>query len=259
MSPLLILSLMALGSICRAREPVQPPSPARELRNLDLIDAPTPEFEHYYILIFGAQSTPKVPRYTHTWLTAVKTYEKPGEAPTIRDVQTISWGPSAGVVRLLRFKVEPGHNSDLASTMAWARRSHAPVSLWGPYETWQGLYRRIEIQSEYLRSGAIGYQCTDGFGEAARLGNGSNCFHAVSDMDPEFDRRQYPLFFYGNPASANIVRQIMRRPVLIHPNITHDWLIDALGLCPSELNRRRYHGRVVEFSPEAVRARSAQH
>lgn len=251
-----ILALLALSFASQAGA-VRPPSPARELDNLELLLEPVPEYARYYILIFGSQSTPKRPRQTHTWATMVKTEERPGEPPLVCEVYTISWTPASGIVRPMRFRVETGKNLDLWTSVAGAKEYDKHIALWGPYETWQGLYRRFVTQSEFLSSGGLGYQCIDGFGESARMGNGCNCFHAISDMDPEFDRRQYPLFFYGNAASANIVRQIMTRPILIHPCVTHDWLIEALGLCPSQFTQKRYRGPVVEFSPEAIRTRSS--
>ena len=71
-------------------------------------------------------------------------------------------------------------------------------------------------------------------------------------MDFEFDRRQYPLLFYGNPASKNIVRQIFERPILIQPQQTHDWLIPALGLDRYPIVRRSFDGPAREFSLEAA-------
>jgi hypothetical protein len=108
------------------------------------------------------------------------------------------------------------------------------------------------VQKAWLDAGMIGYQCTDEFGEAARKANGSNCFHALSDMDPQFDRRQYPLLFYGDAAAKNIVRQLFERPILLHPYRTQDALIAALGLDRCPIVRRRYCGPAREFSPEAL-------
>jgi hypothetical protein len=71
-------------------------------------------------------------------------------------------------------------------------------------------------------------------------------------MDPQFDRRQYPLLFYGDAASKNIVRQLFARPILIHAPQTHDWLISALGLDCYPIVRQQYHGEAKEFSPEAI-------
>jgi hypothetical protein len=217
-----------------------------------MLAAPVPEYEHYYILLFGSQTTPRIPRFTHTWATVVKTSEPPGCAPQVKEVHTISWLPATLKVRPFKFWVEKGVNLDLDTTLDTVLKNHEHVSLWGPYESWHGLYDRFMTQKAFLESGAIGYQCTDEFGEAAHTGNGCDCFHALSDVDPEFDRSRYPLLFYGFPATENIVRQISERPILIHPQQTHDWLIPVLGLDHYPIAHRRYNGQTKEFSPEAV-------
>jgi hypothetical protein len=128
------------------------------------------------------------------------------------------------------------------------------VSMWGPYETWHGLYRRFLVQKQFMESGEVGYQCIDTIGEAPRDGAGCDCIHAMSDMDPIFDRRRYPLTYFGEAASRNIVRQVRERPILIHPEQTHDWLISALGLDCYPIVRRHETGPAEEFSPENVQA-----
>ena len=251
----LLLVLYASGCASQA---VRPPTPARDLSVEELLAAPKPEYEHFYILVFGSQTTPRIPRYTHTWATVVKTTELPGCPPQVTDVHTISWLPATLEVRPLRFWVEKGTNLDLDTTLREVLQNGEHVSLWGPFETWHGLYDRFLTQKAFLESGVIGYQCTDSFGEAARTGMGCDCFHAISDVDPEFDRREYPLLFYGNRASQNIVRQISERPILIHPGQTHDWLIPALGLDQYPIVQRRYDGPTKEFSPEALREEVAR-
>ncbi len=245
----MLLILMAGGC---GRQAVRPPSPALDLEITALLAAPKPEHEHYYVIVFGSQTTPRIPRLTHTWATVVKTYEPPGASPTITGVDTISWLPATLEVRPFQFRAEPAVNLDMRASIEEMLKNGETVSFWGPYETWSGLHTRFLTQKAFLESGAIGYQCTDGLGESPRLGNGSNCFHAISDADPQFDRRQYPLLFYGNPASKNIVRQLFERPVLIHPNQTHDWLIPALGLDRYPINQRHYKGEFVEFTPEGI-------
>jgi len=183
----------------------------------------------------------------------VKTSELPGVPPKIIDVQTISWMPATLKIRPYRPWVQEGKNLDLDTTIDEVLRHRERISLWGPYETWHGLHQRSAMQKAFLDAGMIGYQCTDQFGEAARTGKGSNCFHAISDMDPLFDRRQYPVLFYGDAAARNIVGQLFRRPILIHGYQTHDWLLPALGLDCHQIVRRQYHGPAKEFSPEAVR------
>jgi hypothetical protein len=103
-----------------------------------------------------------------------------------------------------------------------------------------------------MESGQVGYQCIDNIGEAARTGRGCDCIHSISDMDPMFDRQGYSLIYYGVPATRNIVKQIMIRPVIIDAPKTHDWLICALGLDRYPIRREFYSGEVVSFTPEAM-------
>jgi hypothetical protein len=245
----LVLALCSSGCGSQA---VRPPTPARDLSLETILAAPRPDYEHYYLLVFASQTTPRIPRYTHSWATLVTTTEPPGGPAQVTEVATISWLPATLDVRPFRFRVEKGANLDLCRTLEAMLDSGERISLWGPYETWKGFYLRFMTQKAFLESDVIGYQCTDGFGEAARTGNGCNCFHSLSDMDFQFDRRQYPLLFYGNPASKNIVRQIFERPILIHPQQTHDWLIPTLGLDRYLIVRRSYDGPAKEFSLAAV-------
>jgi hypothetical protein len=247
---LFVLVLIPTAAMC---EGVQPPSPARDLDIETLLSAPKREHEHYYVLIFGSQLPIRIPRFTHTWATVVKAMEVPGSPPQIIETATISWMPATLDIHPYRMRVETGVNLDLCTTISEMRRHKERISLWGPYETWQGFYLRFTTQKNFLDSGALAYQCTDELGEAARKGNGSNCFHALSDMDPQFDRTQYPLLSYGDAAGKNIVKQLFARPILIHPQETHDWLIPALGLDCDRIVRRHYCGPTKEFSPEAIR------
>jgi hypothetical protein len=47
-----------------------PDTPARHVRFQDLNQLEGPGDRHY-LLVFGSQTTPKLPRYTHTWVTFV--------------------------------------------------------------------------------------------------------------------------------------------------------------------------------------------
>src|SRR5262249_46782124 len=124
------------------------------------------------------------------------------------------------------------------------------VSLWGPYEVGPGLAYRFGVQKAFMESGDVGYQCIDSLGEAARTGAGCNCIHSITDMDPQFDRNQYPLRYFGDSASRNIVRQLHDRPIIICPDADHSWLLTLLGLDKYPIERRSYHGRTVPYTPE---------
>jgi hypothetical protein len=231
---------------------MRPPSPSTSLKAGDLLAAPKPAGERYYLIVFGSQSTPKLARRTHTWATMVRAGTMPGRAEPVLEISTISWMPASLVIRPASVSVEPGTNLDLGFTVEEMRRHDERISMWGPFEVWHGAYRRFVTQKAFLESGRVGYQCIDSVGEAARSGNGSNCIHAITDMDPEFGRLDYPLTKFGDAASEHIVKQILERPIVIDPPRTHDWLILALGLDKHPIVRRGYSGVVVPFSPEAI-------
>jgi hypothetical protein len=95
------------------------------------------------------------------------------------------------------------------------------------------------VQKDFLESGRIGYQCIGAAGEAARTGDGCDCIHAMTDMDPQFSRNHYPLIRYGNSATQFVVREIRKRDILIDPNQTHGWLNACLGLDSYPITHRQ--------------------
>jgi hypothetical protein len=110
-----------------------------------------------------------------------------------------------------------------------------------------------------MESGQVGYQAIDSIGQAARTGAGCDCIHAVTDMDPLFDRNQYPLSYFGDSASRNIVRQIHTRPIIICPEVDHGWLLPLLGLDKYPIERRCYCGRTVPYTPENLERYLSRH
>jgi hypothetical protein len=159
---------------------------------------------------------------------------------TILEHHTISWLPATLVIRPLHFRTEPGVNLGLHDTMTYALRNEERISEWGPYECRPRFFHRFLVQKNFLESGAVGYQCVDNVGESARTGNGCACIHAITDMDPLFSRANYPLIWYGEDASANIVGRLHERGSLLQPEVPHDWLNEALGLNAYPIIRRTY-------------------
>jgi hypothetical protein len=101
--------------------------------------------------------------------------------------------------------------------------------MWGPYECRPAFFQRFVVQKQFMESGQMKYQCVDTIGEAGRTGQGCNCIHAITDMDPEHGRRQYPLTRYGWDAGLEITRRF--REIGVFSDVrTHDFLIPALGL-----------------------------
>jgi hypothetical protein len=241
--------LLALVSNCGcAVLAKKSPTPAARLDAEALARVPPTPGVRYYVLFFGSEDRIRRPAYTHTWATLVRATDVPGCEPKL-EVHTISWLPAKLDISPLNFRVEPETNVELHDTIRNSLRTRQDIAMWGPYEVWRGFGHRFIVQKDFLESGAIGYQCIDVVGEAARTGCGCDCIHAISDMDPKFPRWRYPLAFYGQPATANLVRRVMHAPVTIGAPATHDWLIPRLGLTEYPIERRQYRGRVVPWEP----------
>jgi hypothetical protein len=237
----LVAALLAGGCAATAN---RPPTPAARLTGAELDQFPRSADDRYFLIVFGSESVPRRPKYTHSWATVAR-----ATGGRVVEAHTISWLPAKVDIEPLRFTVEPGANFDLCATLKIVRDTDQKIALWGPYEIGHRLYHRFQVQKAFLESGAIGYQCIDNVGEAARNGNGCDCIHAVTDMDPIYDRARYPLAFYGQAASKNLVGRIMRSPVVIDPPRTHDWVIAQLGLDGYPIRQREYRGRTVPYEP----------
>jgi hypothetical protein len=236
------LTLLAGGCASYA---VRPPTPATNL-NLDLKEPPPP-CEHFYILVFGSQRVPKTPPYTHSFATVVHTFELgPGEEKVV-DFHTISWMPATLKIIPSHLHPEPGVNLDLYESLDNAIREDERISLWGPYECRPSVYKRFLVQKHFLESGAVGYQCVDNVGESARQGNGCACIHAITDMDPEYGRENYPLIWYGDAASEHIVHRLRDADSLLNPDLVHDHLNKQLGLNVYRIVHRQLGDRLLDF------------
>ena len=81
--------------------------------------------EDYFLLMFGSQRVPANPNYSHSFATFVRaTWEGDGPCPVNAklEVHTISWLPAKMKVRINAFHPECGHNFDLATFHASAKR-----------------------------------------------------------------------------------------------------------------------------------------
>jgi hypothetical protein len=243
----------ALAAGCAALAK-KPPTPADDIPVRYAATMTAPPGERYYILVFGSQGHPKRPKYTHTWATMVRVTCTDGPSAPTTEEHTISWMPTSLNIRPLARVPEPGTNLALRFTIEEMLRNEERVSVWGPYEVGPGLFHRFLVQKQFMESGLVGYQCIDSWGEAARLGTGCDCIHAITDMDPQFDRREYPLSRFGEAASRNVVKQLHERPIIIGPGRDHSWLRAALGLNQYPLVCQTYTGCVIENTPENVEA-----
>jgi hypothetical protein len=105
------------------------------------------------------------------------------------------------------------------------------------------------VQKQFLDNGTIGYQCNDDLGESARLGNGCDCIHAITDADPSFSRAKYPLSRFGNSASAYIVAQLRDRTVILDTQ-EHLELNEALGIACYPIKHRSPPARRIRDGHE---------
>ena len=232
----IILAMIPCGCAASA---VRPPTPAANVRVEQLELEPAPANERYYLLVFGSQSQPLRPKYTHSWVTAVRVVDEGPDRPPQVEASTISWMPATLDIHPLRFRVEQGVDLDLCTTIREMRKNGERISLWGPYEIRTGLYRKLRMQKDFMDSGQVGYQAIDTVGEARR-GCGCDCIHAITDCDAQYDRQAYPLSRFGERASENMVRQVIERGGVINSCQTHDWLLSQLGIADCPIIRRTY-------------------
>jgi hypothetical protein len=225
------------------------PTPAAQLDGNALTKTPVPKGERYYLILFGSHNLLHQPKYSHTWGTLVKATSLEDNSEPSLEIHTISWLPTDLDINPTSRHVEPGTNVELHATIKNSLDTRQKISMWGPYEVSYPLSVRFLTQKAFLDSGEVGYQCDDVIGEAARYGNGCDCIHAISDMDPAYPRSRYPLAFYGRSATANLVRRFMHSPVTINGPETHDWILCKLGLTEYPIERVKYRGRVVPYEP----------
>jgi hypothetical protein len=236
------LTLLFTGCALNA---VRPPTPAAHL-SLDRTEAP-PQGEHYYALVWASQRHFRTPAYSHTFATVVHTAEAgPGQIHVL-DVHTISWLPATLNIHPFSRHPEPGVNLSLRESLDYARANDERVSLWGPYELRAAAYKRFLVEKDFLETSGVGYQCVDNRGEAARTGNGCNCIHAITDSDADFGRENYPLIWFGDSGSEHLAYRLRDRGAIINPEVEHDEVLTALGLCDEPIRRRRLDDRLINF------------
>ena len=84
-------------------------------------------------------------------------------------------------------------------------------------------------------------------------GTGCDCIHAVTDMDPLFERNYYRLTRFGFAGSEFIVQQLFERNLLVTKE-THSWLNGPLGLCDRPTDYRTYRERPKLFGKKCHNA-----
>jgi hypothetical protein len=194
--------------------------------------------ERYYALIFGSQSVPKLPRYSHCWATMVRVTIDDCTRQAVRvEPFTISWMPASLEINPWRLCPEPGVNLGLHDTIRLMLHQREEVAVWGPYELPADSFARFIAQKAHLESGLVQYKCID---PLDRRSNVSDCIHAITDKDPIYNRWFYPVARFGEAASHHIVKQLYVRGRILNPGQNNDWLLGVLQLNSYPLVRREY-------------------
>jgi hypothetical protein len=198
---------------------------------LILFAAPARAGDRYYVIIFGSQSTPKLPRYTHTWATFIRACDDDGDVSrSPLQVDTISWFAVDMEVRPFRLRAEPGRNFDLETTLHAVFATRQRVSEWGPYEITPKFYEEAMRQKARLESGQVKYKAIDPtFGPRAQYI--SNCIHAITDLDPNRGRLYYSeLRRNGEEASHFAASRLLQSEGVVNRGQDLGWIEERLGL-----------------------------
>jgi hypothetical protein len=185
-----------------------------------------PDPSRYYMILFGGQSVPYVPRTAHTWATYAKVTPAATGSLVVESV-TISWLPAFGPVVPTKIRSEPGKNYSLEETFAISAEQNARVSMWGPYETDAERYERALAQARRLESGSVTYRVLDNLGIRRSV---QHCVHAVTYADPVMRYRLQPVIQVGEPGTSRLAKRYLRAGAFRDPEVTHDWLIPVLGI-----------------------------
>jgi hypothetical protein len=185
--------------------------------------------ERYFLIVFASQSTPKLPRFSHSFGTILRVADPgPGETPVLVDSFTISWMPATLKIHPLTLRPEAGVNLGLKETLTWAKAHCQRVSQWGPYEIEPCAFQRILKHYVRIEKGEYLYKAID---VCRRLHGTSSCIHALSGAETEEGFSPLPLVLYGEDASRFIVRRCLKQGDIVDARTDQfAWLNGALGL-----------------------------
>ncbi len=189
--------------------------------------APCSACERYYVAIFGSQTIPPNPNYSHSFAVFVRVVTPdPGAPPALATIEThtISWLPANMIVRTRALFPEPGYNFDLYTTFRYVYSNCERVSIWGPYEIEPCFYERALRQIALLQSGEVRYKADDMFRKSDRV---ANCIHALSSVAEGYRLRIAEPGF-GETASFAITKRF--EPWMIDRGQVHAWVGSAIGL-----------------------------
>jgi hypothetical protein len=161
--------------------------------------APLKAQDRYYAIVFGAETKPKQPKYSHTWAVFVRADCN----DTIIESHVISWLPCVVVLHPNRPLPEPGRNFDLHTTFQAALEQCENVGQWGPFPICPELYEKALWQIDRLNSGEVQYKTVDFWFNVGRV---CNCIHACLYVVDERRELRVPEFNFGKPAAYGVAQ-----------------------------------------------------
>jgi hypothetical protein len=184
----------------------------------------------YYVVVFGAETKPPRPKYSHSWATFVRL---PGGCPCGAPAPnggpaewfTISWLPCKVQLTPNTPFSEPGRNFGLHDTMDICLSQCEYVSAFGPYEIKEELWCRAQKQKCRLESGEVRYKLIDWVRNPNRT---SNCIHALTSFNTENKRLRIGRTNFGDVASWYVIDSYYRWLCCEHR--VECWVADILGL-----------------------------
>jgi len=183
--------------------------------------------DSYYVIVFGAESKPERPKYSHSWATFVHVCGDACGPPSPGQMEwfTISWLPCKVELTPHTPLAEPGRNFDLPTTFDVVLSQCEYVTAFGPYEIDCRLYSRALEHFHQLESGRVRYKTLDWIRDPRRV---SNCIHALTVFIPFHLRVHVGRTNFGSVASWAVTRSYDRYIICKHE--VHCRVADALGL-----------------------------
>lgn len=185
--------------------------------------------DDHFVVVFGAETRPPRPKYSHSWAAFVR---RPAGCPP--EVFTISWLPRAVELEPLAATPEPGTNFDLDTTFRIVLSQCEHVSAWGPYQVTPELYCLAARHKQRLESGAIEYKTIDLLYNPMRV---SNCIHALTAFNRANPHPFVGRYDFGEVASYQITDGYRRW--MCDPCREHCEVAAALGLGRYPIRWRR--------------------
>jgi hypothetical protein len=194
--------------------------------------------DSYYVVVFGAESKPQRPKYSHSWATFVHVCGDDVCGPPTADAAiewfTISWLPCKVELTPNRPFAETGRNFDLPTTFDIALAECESVWGFGPYEIDCRLYKEAHAHYCRLQSGRVRYKTLDWERDPRRV---SNCIHALTVFIPFHFRVHVGRVNYGAVASWDVTRSY-ERYIICKNQVC--WVADALGLAQYPIKWRTW-------------------